>query len=83
VSLASNVRAMGPNAALTRIEQVLADIVKGIKSTGSRDPSRVSGERWNIWTELKREPRIEGYTVEVAQQRKDQIKAVLIERSRP
>jgi hypothetical protein len=66
------------NAALTRIEQVLADIVKDIKH-GSRDPSVVSDERWNIWTELKRELRIEGYPIEVVQQHKDQIKQYLLD----
>jgi hypothetical protein len=66
------------NAALTRIEQVLADIVKDIKH-GSRNPSVVSDERWNIWTELERELRIEGYPVEVVQQHKDQIKQYLLD----
>ena len=66
------------NAALTRIEQVLADIVKDIKH-GSRDPSVVSDEKWNIWTELKRELRLEGYPVEVVQQHKDQIKQYLLD----
>lgn len=66
------------NAALTRVEQVLADIVRDIKH-GSRDPSVVSDERWNIWTELKRELRIEGYPVEVVQQHKDQIKQYLLD----
>jgi hypothetical protein len=66
------------NAALTRIEQVLADIVKDIKH-GSRDPSVVSDERWDIWTELKRELRIEGYPIEVVQQHKDQIKQYLFD----
>lgn len=65
------------SAALTRVEQVLADIVKEIKH-GSKDPSVVSDEKWNIWTELKRELRIEGYPVEVVQQHKDQIKQYLI-----
>ena len=65
------------NATLTRIEQVLADIVKDIKC-GSRDPSVVSDERWNIWTELKRELRLEGYPIEVVQVHKDQIKQYLV-----
>ena len=66
------------NAALTRVEQVLADIVRDIKH-GSRDPSVVSDERWNIWTELKRELRIEGFPVEVVQQHKEQIKQYLLD----
>ena len=65
------------SAALTRVEQVLADIVKDIKQ-GSKDPSVVSDERWNIWTELKRELRIEGYPVEVVQQHRIQIKEYLL-----
>lgn len=64
------------NAALTRIEQVLADIVKDIKQ-GSKEPSVVSDEKWNIWTELKRELRVEGYPVEVVRTHKDQIKQYL------
>lgn len=66
------------SAALSRIEQVLSDIVKDIKH-GSRDPSIVSDERWNIWTELKRELRIEGYPVEVIQLHKHQIKQYFLD----
>ena len=65
------------NATLTRIEQVLADIVKDIKQ-GSKNPSTVSDERWNIWNELKRELRHEGFPVEVVQVHRDQIKGYLI-----
>ena len=66
------------NATLTRIEQVLADIVKDIQQ-GSRNSSVVSDERWNIWTELKRELRSEGFPVEVVQVHKAQIKQYIID----
>ena len=64
-------------ATLSRIEQVLADIIKDIKH-GSRGSSVVSDERWNIWTELKRELRTESYPVEVVQLHKNQIKQYLV-----
>lgn len=48
------------NVALTRIEQVLADIVNDI-THGSMSSSIVSDERWNIWAELKLELRVESY----------------------
>ncbi len=59
------------NAALARVEQALADIVRDIKS-GSRSSS-ASDERGNIWTELKRELRVEGYPAEVVHEHKDEI----------
>ncbi len=60
------------NAAISRVERAIADIVRDIKS-GSRSSS-ASDERWNIWTELKRELRVEGYPVEVVQQHRNEIK---------
>ena len=66
------------NGALTRIEQVLADIVKDLKH-GTKDSSIVSDEKWNIWTELKRELRLEGYPVEVVQQHREQIKRYMLD----
>ena len=65
-------RSEDTNVALTRIERAISDILRDIKS-GSRGSS-ASDEKWNIWTELERELRVEGFPVKVAELHKNEIK---------
>jgi hypothetical protein len=46
--------------ALARVEQLLLDKIQEVKQ-GSREPSVMSGDGWNIWSELRRDLQFEGY----------------------
>jgi hypothetical protein len=63
--------------ALARIEQVLADMVQEVKQ-GSREPSLTSGDGWNVWTELRRDLQVEGFSSDVVKLYKMEIRSYLV-----
>jgi hypothetical protein len=62
---------------LARIEQMMTDIVHDVK-LGSREPSILSGDAWNIWNELRRELRSEGLDVGILERHREDIKKYLM-----
>jgi hypothetical protein len=56
---------------------MLTDIVHDVK-LGSREPSVLSGDGWNIWNELRKELISEGLDVGILERHREDIKKILV-----